>query len=147
MNVADLVVVLVNQQECGLGTPAIDAEVSQLPGPAWKTSGFAEFIFEICNFLFRLDGFFLRDFEFFLRSRDFSAETILAIVQVALAEQLGVEIFELQIKQQTSIGCPLRIVAGFLKGGAPILFVAALVIEGTALLCGGGSWRLGICRR
>src|SRR5205807_1665031 len=102
-DVADFVVVLVNQQKSGFGATAVDSEIAHLPSPARRTTRFPEIVFKVGDSPFRVLRLFLGIVQLLLSVRDFRAEPILAIVDIALTEKLRVQILYLQIEKDDVI--------------------------------------------
>ena len=113
MNVADFVVVLVDQQERGFGTATIDSEIPHLPRPTGRSTRFAEFVLEIGNSLFCQISIFASVFEILLRHCQISCQTILSIVQIAVLQHIGIDLFYSQVQKLDACVSTLGIILGY----------------------------------
>ena len=55
LNMADFVVIVVDEEESGLRAASVDTEITHLPRPAWRAAGSMEFVFEVCRSFDLLD--------------------------------------------------------------------------------------------
>src|SRR5438105_5868683 len=63
-----------------------------LPRPPWKATRRSKLILKLRDVVPRLFRFGLRSFQIFLRRRDYRAENIFLVVDIALSQKLSIEL-------------------------------------------------------